>query len=131
MLQGTNINFIKEIARSTNKPITAAGGISTIEEIIELSKNNISCQLGMAIYTGKINLEDAFCACLDFEKMQGLIPTVVQDKMTKQVLMLAYSTPESLKKSLTLSIKNLTITVRLVILKSQSQTYSPNASAFS
>ena len=99
MLQGTNIDFIKEIASSTTKPITAAGGISTIEEIVELSKNNISCQLGMAIYTGKINLEDAFCACLDFEKMNGLIPTIVQDKMTKQVLMLAYSNPESLRKS--------------------------------
>ena len=99
MLQGTNVDFIKEIAASTTKPITAAGGISTIEEIVELSKNNISCQLGMAIYTGKISLEDAFCACLDFEKMQGLIPTIVQDKMTKQVLMLAYSTPESLRKS--------------------------------
>ena len=99
MMQGTNIDFIKEIASSTSKPITAAGGISTIEEIVELEKNNISCQLGMAIYTGKINLEDAFCSCLDFEKMNGLIPTIVQDKMTKQVLMLAYSTPESLRKS--------------------------------
>ncbi len=99
MMQGTNIDFIKEIASSTTKPITAAGGISSIEEVVELSKNNIHCQLGMAIYTGKINLEEAFCACLDFEKMNGLIPTIVQDKMTKQVLMLAYSTPESLKKS--------------------------------
>ena len=99
MLQGTNIDFIKEIANSTSKPITAAGGISTIEEIVELSKNNIHCQLGMAIYTGKVNLEEAFCACLNFEKMKGLIPTIVQDKTTKQVLMLAYSTPESLEKS--------------------------------
>ena len=99
MLQGTNIDFIKEIANSTSKPITAAGGISTIEEIVELSKNNIHCQLGMAIYTGKVNLEEAFCACLNFEKMNGLIPTIVQDKTTKQVLMLAYSTPESLEKS--------------------------------
>ena len=99
MMQGTNIDFIKEIASSTTKPLTAAGGISSLEEVVELSKNNISAQLGMAIYTGKISLEDAFCACLEFEKMGGLIPTVVQDKMTKQVLMLAYSTPESLKKS--------------------------------
>lgn len=99
MMQGTNLEFIKEIASQTKNPITAAGGISSIEEIIELQKNNISSQLGMAIYTGKISLEDAFCACLDFEKQDGLIPTIVQDKMTKQVLMLAYSTPESLKKS--------------------------------
>ena len=99
MMQGTNIEFIKEIASSTKKPITAAGGISSIEEIVELAKNDISCQLGMAIYTGKITLEDAFCACLDFKKQDGLIPTIVQDKMTKQVLMLAYSNEESLRKS--------------------------------
>ena len=99
MMQGTNIDFIKEIASSTKKPITAAGGISTIEEIVELEKNNINSQLGMCIYTGKIDLVEAFCACLDFEKQQGLIPTIVQDKMTKQVLMLAYSNIESLKKS--------------------------------
>ena len=100
MLQGTDIDFIKKIAASTDKPITAAGGITTIDEIVELEKNNISSQLGMSIYTGKIDLKEAFCAVLDFEKQNGLIPTVVQDKMTKQVLMLAYSTPESLKKTL-------------------------------
>ena len=91
MMQGADINFIKQIASSTSKPITAAGGISSIEEIVELEKNNISSQLGMCIYTGKITLEDAFCACLDFEKQGGLIPTIVQDKMTRQVVMLAYS----------------------------------------
>jgi len=55
--------------------------------------------LGMCIYTGAVSLEEAFCACLDFKKGDGLIPTVVQDAETKQVLMLAYSSPESLKKS--------------------------------
>ncbi len=99
MMQGTNISFIKEIAASTKNPITAAGGICSIDEIVELAKDNISCQLGMCIYTGKVKLEDAFCAILDFEKQGGLIPTIVQDRSTHQVLMLAYSTAESLKKS--------------------------------
>jgi len=100
MMQGTDINFIKEISSSTKNPITAAGGISSIDEIVELEKMNVSSQLGMCVYTGKVDLIDAFCACLDFEKQNGLIPTIVQDKMTKQVLMLAYSNVESLKKSL-------------------------------
>ena len=99
MMQGTDIDFIKHIASQTKRPLTAAGGISTIDEIAELEKNNISSQLGMCIYTGKISLEDAFCACLDFEKQKGLIPTIVQDRKTKQVLMLAYSNKESLTKS--------------------------------
>lgn len=102
MLEGTNLEAFKDIRKITNKPIVAAGGITTIDEILELEKMDISCQLGMSIYTGKINLEEAFCACLDFNKSQdGLIPTVVQDKDTKQVLMLAYSNKESVLKSLT------------------------------
>jgi len=54
----------------------------------------------MSIYTGKIDLLEAYCALLDFKKGKGLIPTVVQDVNSKQVLMLAYSNKESIKKSL-------------------------------
>ncbi|MDO5437886.1 MAG: bifunctional phosphoribosyl-AMP cyclohydrolase/phosphoribosyl-ATP diphosphatase HisIE, partial [bacterium] len=101
MLEGTNLEAYKQIRKITDKPIVAAGGITTLEEIKELEKLNISAQLGMSIYTGKINLEDAFIACLDFSKSNdGLIPTIVQDIYTKQVLMLAYSNKDSVKKSL-------------------------------
>ena len=101
MMQGTNLDAYREIRKYTNMPVVAAGGITTLDEIKELDKMNISSQLGMAIYTGKINLEDAFMACLDFNKSKdGLIPTIVQDVNTKQVLMLAYSNKESVKKSL-------------------------------
>ncbi len=37
---------------------------------------------------------------LDWEKMDGLIPAVVQDYNTREVLMLAYMNKESLKKTL-------------------------------
>lgn len=101
MMQGTNLDAYRDIRKITNMPIVAAGGITTLDEIKELEEMNISCQLGMSIYTGKINLEEAFCACLDFNKSKdGLIPTIVQDKNTKQVLMLAYSNKESVLKSL-------------------------------
>ena len=37
---------------------------------------------------------------IDFEKGNGLVPTIVQDYKTKEVLMLAYMSKESLKKTL-------------------------------
>lgn len=100
MLQGTNLDAFRKIREVTKKPIVAAGGIVSVDEIVELEKMNISSQLGMSIYTGKIALEDAFAACVNFKKCNNLVPTTVQDVDTKQVLMLAYSSPESLEKSL-------------------------------
>jgi len=100
MEKGTNINAIKAIREITDLELVAAGGISTIDEVVELQRMNVSTQLGMAIYTGKLKLEDIFAAVIDFKKCDGLVPTIVQDVDTKQVLMLAYSNAESLKKSL-------------------------------
>ncbi len=97
---GTDMDAIKHIRSITDKELIAAGGISSIEEIIELDKIGAGCQLGMGIYTGKIDLEEAYASLLDFEKGKGLIPTIVQDKHSKEVLMLAYSNETSLKKAL-------------------------------
>lgn len=58
MLQGTNLNFFKKLKSLTKNKITAAGGITTIKEIKELEKIGVNSALGMAIYTGKINLKD-------------------------------------------------------------------------
>lgn len=99
MMQGCDMPLIEEVRKATKKDFVAAGGISTIDEIVNLNRMNISTQLGMCIYTDTIKLEDAFIASLNFEKTNGLIPTIVQDVVSKQVLMLAYSTPESLKKT--------------------------------
>ena len=100
MMGGTDIEAIKKIRNLTKKTLIAAGGISSIDEIKTLVKMNVSTQLGMSIYTGAISLEDAYVAVMDFEKQNGLIPTIVQDIETKQVLMLAYSNKDSLKKTL-------------------------------
>lgn len=97
MMQGCNFEKIKKVREATKLDVIAAGGISTLDEIKTLEKMNVSSQLGMAIYTDAIKLEDAFINNLDFDKQDGLIPTIVQDYDSKQVLMLAYSTPDSLK----------------------------------
>lgn len=100
LMNGTDMEAIKHIRSITDKELVAAGGISSIEEIVELDKINASCQLGMSIYTGKVDLLEAYCSLLDLKKGKGLIPTVVQDIHSKQVLMLAFSNRESIKKSL-------------------------------
>ncbi len=100
LMGGCDLDSILKIRAITDKEIVAAGGITTIDEIVRLDQSGTSCQLGMAVYTGKIILEDAFVELLDFEKNDGLIPTIIQDKKSKQVLMMAYSTKESVKVSL-------------------------------
>jgi phosphoribosylformimino-5-aminoimidazole carboxamide ribotide isomerase len=58
MMQGTDLDWFRRLRASTNHEITAAGGITTIEEIQELQKLGINAALGMAIYTGRLNLAD-------------------------------------------------------------------------
>lgn len=100
LMQGCDFRKVKKLKKLTKNKLTVAGGITSIEEIRELENLGLNSQLGMALYTGKINLDKAFVSLLDFEKNKGLIPTIVQDVNTKQVLMLSFSNPESLKKTL-------------------------------
>jgi len=99
LMQGCRLETLKLLRESTGLKITFAGGITTIDEIAELEGMDVNSQVGMAVYTGKIDLTEAFTEILDFERSTALIPTVVQDEMG-QVLMLAYSSKESLAKTL-------------------------------
>jgi phosphoribosylformimino-5-aminoimidazole carboxamide ribonucleotide (ProFAR) isomerase len=58
MLQGTDIGWFRRLRAATKHEITAAGGITTIEEIRELAKLDIHAALGMAIYTGRLDLAE-------------------------------------------------------------------------
>jgi len=98
LMKGTDIDKVKEIKNLTKNKLTVAGGITTIDEIRELEAMNCNSQLGMAVYTGKLSLSEAFISVLDFKKNSNLVPTIVQDD-TGQVLMLANSTRESLKRT--------------------------------
>ncbi len=57
MLQGTDLDWFKRLRALTKHELTAAGGITTMEEIRELQSLGIHAALGMAIYTGRLNLE--------------------------------------------------------------------------
>jgi phosphoribosylformimino-5-aminoimidazole carboxamide ribotide isomerase len=58
MLEGTDLEWYRRLRASTDHEITAAGGITTIEEIRELTEMNIHAALGMAIYTGRLDLAE-------------------------------------------------------------------------
>jgi phosphoribosylformimino-5-aminoimidazole carboxamide ribotide isomerase len=58
MMQGTDLNWFRRLRDATKHELTAAGGITTIEEIRELEKLGIHAALGMAIYTGRLSLEE-------------------------------------------------------------------------
>jgi phosphoribosylformimino-5-aminoimidazole carboxamide ribonucleotide (ProFAR) isomerase len=49
-LQGTNLGWFRKLRAATQHPITAAGGITTDEEISALEGMGIDAALGMAIY---------------------------------------------------------------------------------
>ena len=58
MLEGTDLDWFRRLRALTKHELTAAGGISTLEEIRELGKLGIHAALGMAIYTGRLNLAE-------------------------------------------------------------------------
>ncbi|MFN9298327.1 MAG: HisA/HisF-related TIM barrel protein [Acidobacteriota bacterium] len=58
MMQGTDLDWFRQLRAATTLPITAAGGITTIDDVKALMALNIHSALGMAIYTGRLSLED-------------------------------------------------------------------------
>ena len=58
MLEGTDLDWFRRLRASTTLELTAAGGIATIAEVRELMRLNIHAALGMAIYTGRLDLNE-------------------------------------------------------------------------
>jgi phosphoribosylformimino-5-aminoimidazole carboxamide ribotide isomerase len=56
MMQGTDLDWFRRLRAATSHEITAAGGITTLEDIHVLTSLGIHCALGMAIYTGRLDL---------------------------------------------------------------------------
>jgi phosphoribosylformimino-5-aminoimidazole carboxamide ribotide isomerase len=56
MMQGTDLEWFRRLRAATSHEITAAGGITTIDDIRALKAMNIHAALGMAIYTGRLDL---------------------------------------------------------------------------
>jgi phosphoribosylformimino-5-aminoimidazole carboxamide ribotide isomerase len=56
MMQGTDMDAILAVRRATTRRVTAAGGITTWDEINRLDAEAVDAVVGMAIYTGQLVL---------------------------------------------------------------------------
>ncbi len=56
LMKGTDIQAILAVRRATTRRVTAAGGITTQEEIDRLDAHGVDSVVGMAIYTGKLSI---------------------------------------------------------------------------
>lgn len=97
-LQGMNIEAVKKLKDALPGQLTVAGGIKETAEVAAISALGIDVQVGMALYKGLVNPIDSVLQSIKFAA-DGLIPTIVQDP-AGQILMLAYSSQESLKLAL-------------------------------
>jgi phosphoribosyl-ATP pyrophosphohydrolase len=99
-LEGTDLAFAKQVrAAAGDAAITIAGGITTADEIAQLDRIGCAAQVGMALYTGRLGLAEAFSAPLRSDRQDGLWPTVVVDERGT-ALGLCYSDLESLRAAL-------------------------------
>jgi phosphoribosyl-ATP pyrophosphohydrolase/phosphoribosyl-AMP cyclohydrolase len=107
-MTGLDTAPVRALRGAVSCRITAAGGVSSVEEIAALAEpgaeagNGCDVQLGMALYTGKVGLADAFAASLNWKKAAetscGLIPVTAQS-VDGQVLMAGYADREAVAES--------------------------------
>jgi phosphoribosyl-ATP pyrophosphohydrolase len=95
-LAGTDMARARALRELTSRRLTIAGGITTAQDIAALAALDMDAQVGMAIYTGALDLGDAIAAPLHSDRPDGLVPTVVVDEHG-QALGLAWSSVESLR----------------------------------
>jgi phosphoribosyl-AMP cyclohydrolase / phosphoribosyl-ATP pyrophosphohydrolase len=99
-MEGTDLGLAARVIEEAGYArVTIAGGITTATEIAELDDLGADAQVGMALYTGRLGLADAFSAPLRSERTDGLWPTVVVDELGV-ALGLAWSGRESLHQAI-------------------------------
>lgn len=99
-MNGTDLELARRVVEIAGEArVTIAGGITTTDEVAELDRLGADAQIGMALYTGRLGLAEAFVAPLVSDRSDGLWPTVVVDEHDV-ALGLVYSSQESLARAL-------------------------------
>ena len=58
MMQGTDLDWFRRLRATTKHELTAAGGITTLDDVRALQAIDVNAALGMAIYTGRLDLAE-------------------------------------------------------------------------
>ena len=58
MMQGTDLEWFRRLRSATRREITAAGGVTTMDDVRALLAMDVHAALGMAIYTGRLSLSE-------------------------------------------------------------------------
>lgn len=96
-MHGTDMERVHTLVEAAGSAsLTIAGGVTTAEEVAELDRLGVDAQVGMALYTEKLHIGEALCACLKSDRPDGLWPTVVCNERG-QAMGLAYSDLESVR----------------------------------
>ncbi len=98
-LGGTALGRVDELVRcAAPARVTIAGGVTTAEEVARIDRMGADTQVGMALYTGRLNLADAITAPLRSDRPDKLWATVVVDQHDR-ALGLAWSDAESVREA--------------------------------
>jgi phosphoribosyl-AMP cyclohydrolase / phosphoribosyl-ATP pyrophosphohydrolase len=99
-MEGIDLEAVKPLIDAAGDcRVTIAGGVRAAEEIAALHTIGADAQVGMAIYTGRLNLADAIVAPMRSDRDDGLWPTVVVDERGT-ALGLAYSNLQSVREAI-------------------------------
>lgn len=72
MMQGTDLDWFQSLRHATSHELTAAGGITTLDDVKALTALDIHCAIGMSIYTGRLRLDD----------LRKLLPSIQNQHLT-------------------------------------------------
>ena len=99
LMQGTRMERVESLLTAAGTcSLTIAGGVTSAAEIRELDQRGVDAQVGMALYSGRLSLAEAFAAPLQSDRADGLWPTVVVDEYDR-ALGLCYSNIDSLRRA--------------------------------
>lgn len=99
-LGGVDLERVREISEMCGPAhLTIAGGVTTAEEVAAIDAMGADCQVGMALYSGRLHEADTLIEMLRSDRPDGLWPTVVTDRHGV-ALGMAYSDAESLRVAL-------------------------------